>query len=197
MYKILFINVPITKTIVYLCNYGEKSGLAASLPIEDMRQLLFFRAYHVQFRLNNDICHQIDGRNGVSTWSTTSRHFYDKVGRWFIRNIHPQPLFMQMLCGRFNQFNSVHPNMKFTTELESNNEIVFLNILYMIRREDGLVRRPVYRKARWNGQSTQFHNFPPLRLGGGETQSDAWQTAERMYTEGTLGAELQAATQFD
>ena len=60
------------------------------------------------------------------------------------------------------EFNSLHPNLRLTSEQESFNSISFLDIL-ITRREDGSIQRSIYRKSTWTGQYLNFHSFCPIR----------------------------------
>ena len=60
------------------------------------------------------------------------------------------------------KFNSLHSNLRLTSERESDNSISFLDIL-ITRKEDGFIKRFVYRKSTWTGQYLNFYSF--VRLG--------------------------------
>ena len=53
------------------------------------------------------------------------------------------------------QLNSFDPNLKFTFELESHNQLLFLDIL-LIRNEQNILRRSVYRKPTFTGRYLQY-----------------------------------------
>ena len=59
-------------------------------------------------------------------------------------------------------FNSAHPNIKFTFEEETDNQIPFLDVL-LSRRSDGSIQRSVYRKPTWTSQYIHFRSFVPLK----------------------------------
>ena len=59
-------------------------------------------------------------------------------------------------------FNTVHQNIKFTSEHEENNQLSFLDVL-MHRNTHGSIRRSVHRKHTWTGQYVNFNSFPPLK----------------------------------
>ncbi|KAA3673474.1 uncharacterized protein DEA37_0013030 [Paragonimus westermani] len=60
------------------------------------------------------------------------------------------------------RFNSCHPNLKVTCEFETDNCLPFLDIL-ISRREDGSIKRAVYRKSTWSGQYLNFSSFTLVR----------------------------------
>nr|CAH8852966.1 unnamed protein product [Trichobilharzia regenti] len=53
-------------------------------------------------------------------------------------------------------FKHIHPNIRVTSELESNNKLGFLDIT-MSRRDDGTIQRSMFRKQTWSGQ--YLHQF--------------------------------------
>ena len=57
--------------------------------------------------------------------------------------------------------NLIHPNIKFTSELESANCLPFLDVL-LTRRDDGSIQRSIYRKKTWKGQYIHFKSFAPI-----------------------------------
>ncbi|CAH8868003.1 unnamed protein product [Trichobilharzia szidati] len=61
-----------------------------------------------------------------------------------------------------DKFNEVHPAINFTIEKEKDSSISFLDVL-MTRKEDGKIRRSVYRKPTSTGQYTHFLSFVPLK----------------------------------
>ncbi|BHF83836.1 hypothetical protein SprV_0902698300 [Sparganum proliferum] len=61
------------------------------------------------------------------------------------------------------KFNSAHPSLKFTAEVEAGNEIAFLDVL-LHRQEDGSIQRRVFRKKTMTGQYVSFHSFVPLNI---------------------------------
>ena len=58
-------------------------------------------------------------------------------------------------------FNSVHPNLFFTHELELNQSLSFLDVLIR-RRTDQSFAFSVFRKKTWTGVYMSFHSFVPI-----------------------------------
>ncbi|CAH8861667.1 unnamed protein product [Trichobilharzia szidati] len=54
-----------------------------------------------------------------------------------------------------NKFNDVHPGINLTIEKENDSSISFLDVL-MARKEDGTIRRSVYRRNTSTSQYTHF-----------------------------------------
>ena len=59
-----------------------------------------------------------------------------------------------------NMFNSLHPAITFTSELEHNNVLNFLDVS-CFRRPDGSVQTSVYRKPTFTGLYSSFYSFIP------------------------------------
>ena len=60
------------------------------------------------------------------------------------------------------RFNEVHPPIQFTSEEESDGQIVFLDVL-LTKRADGSLKRNLNRKNTWTGQYTHFLIIVPLQ----------------------------------
>ncbi|VDQ11152.1 unnamed protein product [Trichobilharzia regenti] len=59
-------------------------------------------------------------------------------------------------------FNHIHPNIRVTSELESNNKLGILDIT-MTRKNDGTIQRSIFRKQTWSGQYLHFTGFVPVQ----------------------------------
>lgn len=57
--------------------------------------------------------------------------------------------------------NSLHPNLRFTCELEQNNSLPFLDVLVQ-RSDTGQLLTSVYRKPTWTGLYSHFLSFVPI-----------------------------------
>ena len=57
-------------------------------------------------------------------------------------------------------FNTKHPNIKFTLEIENNNTLAFLDVL-VSRLEDGTITTSLYRKPTFSGLHMKFDSFVP------------------------------------
>ena len=56
-----------------------------------------------------------------------------------------------------NYLNSKHPNIKFTTEIESNQSLNFLDLT--LKHQNGRITTQTYRKPTHTGQGTNFSSF--------------------------------------
>ena len=70
-------------------------------------------------------------------------------------NVSHIPLFLDYL-------NQQHPNIKFTSETEVNDQLPFLDINVM--KENGGFSTSVYRKKTFTGLGTNFHSYIPMRF---------------------------------
>ena len=60
------------------------------------------------------------------------------------------------------ELNSLHPKIRFSVEVERENQLPLLDIL-MQRRPDGSISRSVYHKITWTGQYLNFNSFVPAK----------------------------------
>lgn len=58
------------------------------------------------------------------------------------------------------EFNKFHHRLQFTTELETNNQIAFLDVM-LIRQEDGSIKTDWYHKETWSGRYLNYNSSLP------------------------------------
>ena len=58
----------------------------------------------------------------------------------------------------FSYLNKIHPNIKFTQEVEENNSLPFPDVL-LIRNQEGLIDTTLYRKPTFYGLYTKWTSF--------------------------------------
>ena len=54
----------------------------------------------------------------------------------------------------FNYFNSIHPNIKFTREVEVNQQLPFLDVT--VQKDNGVFITSVFRKTSFTGKGTNY-----------------------------------------
>jgi hypothetical protein len=173
----LFTNVPLVETINYICEQIELRGMRIGIPVPDLKKLLLLCTHNVQFSFDNQIYRQIDGvAMGSPLGPLLADIFMSKLENGPLNNLIGEfKLYLRYMddifvlaakevevSGVLEWFNSAHPNLQFTVELESNNQLNFLDVS-VIRTGDGSFRRRVYRKPTWTGQYTHFLSFVPLK----------------------------------
>ena len=62
-----------------------------------------------------------------------------------------------------SKFNTSHRSIKFSLEPETNNRLNFLDV-YITWRDNGTLKRAIFRKPTWTGQYIHFDSFIPLKL---------------------------------
>ena len=85
-------------------------------------------------------------------------------------------------------FNSAHSHLKVTFEVESNDQLPFLDVL-LRRTSTGKLETSVYRKGTWSGQYLHFHSFSPIEHKRAVVKTLITR-AYRICSETTLEAEL-------
>jgi hypothetical protein len=148
-------------------------SLVTEVPLEDMMQLLSQRLdeqmvvliRHIltttYFLYNGSFCDQKEGVAMVSLLAPVMAYFYmehfeqqaissakRKPTQWYR---YVDDTFVVWPHGRnklhgFLHLNNIHPNIKFTMEVEQNGSLPFLDVL-VSRRPDGSLGHSVYRKS--------------------------------------------------
>ena len=143
----------------------------------ELQKLLTLFVKKCYFMFNGRLFHQIDGVAMGSplgplfanifmsfhekTWLSNCpclfkpllyRRYVDDCFLLF-RSLDHIPLFL-------NYLNSQHPNISFTSEIESKGKLPFLDI--DVSRSNGKFTTSVYRKPTFTGLFTNFHSFIPL-----------------------------------
>ena len=62
-----------------------------------------------------------------------------------------------------NFLSTMHDNLHFTSEIEENHELPFLDVLVIRPPSRGVATKTkTFRKATWTGQYLHFHSFVPM-----------------------------------
>ena len=95
----------------------------------------------------------------------------------------------EQLSDLTSRLNSIHPNMRFSLEIEQSDQLPFLDIL-IERKSDGSVRRSVYHKNTWTGQYLNFNSFVPAKHKRGLVKT-SFDRARKICSDGTLEQEFE------
>ena len=178
----LFTNIPLDETIqICVDNLPEnyiRDGVSTEIPFNksDMKKALDLCTKEGLFLFNGTYYRQRDGvamgsplgptlanaflSHHETTWlSNCPADFRPVYYRRYVDDIFV--LFQQAdHLPRFLEYmNSRHKSMKFTSELELNNQFSFLDIL--VTRANGAFTTSVYRKPTFSGLYTKFDSFIP------------------------------------
>ncbi|CAH8837417.1 unnamed protein product [Trichobilharzia szidati] len=172
----LFTNVPLNETVDFICDYITSSGINLPIPVTYIRDIILMCTENIRFTFQEKAYKQIDG---VAMGSPLGPLLADM----FMSKLEKQ---MQGMLGEFilykryvddtliigdniksienfiTLFNHIHPNIRVTSERESNNKLGFLDIT-MTRRDDGTIQRSIFRKQTWSGQYLHFTSFVPIQ----------------------------------
>ena len=88
----------------------------------------------------------------------------------------------------FNHFNSCHPNIKVTKELEVNRSLPFLDVL-VTACQDGTVKTAIFRKKTWTGLYLNYHSHVPKQYKIGLIKTLIFR-ARKICSPDTLSEEL-------
>ncbi|VDP82445.1 unnamed protein product [Schistosoma mattheei] len=172
----LFTNVPLTKTVDFLCDYISKNFPLFPIPLPFLKELLLLCTANVQFTFDGEYFRQVDGvAMGSPLGPLLADIFMSYVENMTSELISEATLYRRymddilIICNKdfdvyrlLDKFNGVQDDIVMTYESESNGQLAFLDIL-LSRRDDGTIRRSVYRKPTWTGQYLNFHSFCPLQ----------------------------------
>ncbi|KAA3680386.1 uncharacterized protein DEA37_0014864 [Paragonimus westermani] len=202
----LFTNVPLHETIDYICELVEMSHTSLPLPTDILKETLLLCTENVSFRFLEQSYRQIDGvAMGSPLGPIIADFFMLKIEQqlateienlsYYKRYVDDTLIFSrskQMIDNLVQRLNSCHPNLKVTCEFEVSNCLPFLDIL-ISRREDGSVRRTVYRKPTWSGQYLNFSSFTPIQHKRALVNT-LFTRARRICTPDSLAEELDLIT---
>ena len=174
----LFTNIPVDETIEIIANHIFASCMYfEGFDRSQFIKLLSLSVKNCHFIFNGRIYQQIDGVAMGSPlgplFANIFMSFHEKswlyncpsifkpilyrryVDDCFLlfRSLDHVPLF-------FNYLNHQHPNISFTSELEKDGKLPFLDV--DITRSKGKFSTSVYRKPTFTGLFTNFHSFIPL-----------------------------------
>ena len=172
----LFTNVPVSETIDIIIDEVKRAPGLCPIPPDSLRSLLLFCTHNVQFLFNGTYYRQIDGvAMGSALGPLFANIFMGHIERLLSPEIDSTCLFYTRyvddtfaIVNDHNEsskllsiFNSIHPNLHFTTELESDCSLSFLDVL-IHRRSDGSFSFSIFRKKTWTGVYLNFHSFVPM-----------------------------------
>ena len=172
----LFTNVPLIETVDFLTDFLDSHPGLVHLPSHIVKHLILLCTKDVKFYFQGKGFKQIDGvAMGSPLGPTLADIFMSKIELNLKQHIDGLPLYKRYLDDilifakderhvqqLLSVFNSAHPNISFTCELEHNNQLPFLDVL-LIRNSDGTMSRAVYRKPTWTGLYLNFTSFCPLQ----------------------------------
>ncbi|KAG1658491.1 hypothetical protein GQR58_022937 [Nymphon striatum] len=174
----LFTNIPLHETIdICLNQLFKDTSSVLNLTKDFFKELLRLAVLNTFFLFNDKFYEQIEGLGmGLPlgpTFANIFLSFHEKV--WledcppsfkpsfyrryvddtfllFTNKLHIEPF--------LNYLNSKHPNIKFTSECESDNKINFLDLT--IHKSNNSFHCSIYRKPTFTGLGTSFFSFTPL-----------------------------------
>ena len=181
----LFTNIPLDETIeICLRNMYDKQdprspATPPTLDRNSMKCLLELAAKESYFLFDGRLYKQLDGvamgsplgpsfanifmSYYESLWlSQCPSEFKPVLYRRYVDDTFLLFRSPQHIDSFLDYLNGRHPNIKFTSERESNNQISFLDIL--ISRADGSFSTSTYRKPTYTGLYTLFSSFVPSKF---------------------------------
>nr|CAH8870068.1 unnamed protein product [Trichobilharzia regenti] len=173
----LFTNVPLIETVDFICEEITTRNIDIGISVTTLKELILRCTMNVHFLFNKEYYRQIDGvAMGSPLGPILADFFLAKLENGPLKGvINDMDFYCRYMDDTFvvmkdendamnilDKFNDAHSAINFTIEKESNDSISFLDV-FMVRREDGTLRRSVYRKPTTTGQYTHFLSFVPLK----------------------------------
>ena len=128
---------------------------------EELKQLLTFASYESFFIFDGEYCPQIDGdAMGSLLGPKFANEFLPNVYKRYVDDIFVTFNSYSQLLKFVDFMNYQHPNIKFTFEVEKNNNFSFLDA--KICRENNKFTTSVFRKPTFSAVFTNFDCFIPI-----------------------------------
>ena len=200
----LFTNVPLELTIDLILKkvYGKKM-IKTKLRKEELRELLELCTKEMHFTFDDKIYQQTDGVcMGSPLGPVLANVFMVHLEETIVPQLQNEmPTWRRYVDDTFTVvkkgkrdevialLNSFHPNIKFTHEVEIDQQIAFLDVL-LKKGENGMVQTSVYRKPTNNSIYIHWQSYAPKQWKVGTVTGIIRRAYEICSTEESLKMEL-------
>ena len=204
----LFTNVPLEKTVEYLCELITEELPTFPIPINQFKQLVYACTKDVQLIFNEKFYTQCGGISMGSPLASlladtymyklettglkpiidkasTYKRYVDDGFATIPKSENPEEI--------LEYINSIDEHIKFTMEVEKDNTLPYLDVK-LVRKNDGTLQRSVYRKHTWTGQYTHYLSSVP-RSQKRNLITNLADRIRRICTPDTVDEELQTLQQ--
>lgn len=170
----LFTNIPTTMAIDIIKNKWNQISPHTSLDQNTFEEAVKICIENTYFRYNDEYYQQIYGvPMGSPISGTIANIVMEKIEEDILKSLHFQPLFYKryvddiIMCipkhlidFTLEKFNAYHPKIKYTKEMEENNQISFLDML--LTRTNSKIQIQWYTKPTWSGRYLNFKSESPI-----------------------------------
>ena len=199
----LFTNIPIDETINIVLDtlYRDEQISPPPHPENLLRKLLIKATTEVEFSFNNVMFKQIDGVAMGSPLGPVLANVFVGYHESRIKQEQWPQMYDRFVDDTFSVFgndrhafefldilNGLHPNLKFTMEVEANSTLPFMDVL--VQRIGKTFVRSVYRKPTFTGLYMRWDSFSPTRTKISLIRSLAIR-ALKICSQSTLADELE------
>ncbi|HEY9486224.1 MAG TPA: hypothetical protein VIQ04_06255, partial [Nitrososphaeraceae archaeon] len=171
----LYTNTPIDSIIKSIESRWNLIKNHTDLPIKDFIEAVSLVLNSTYFAYNGNIYKQHYGvAMGSPLSSVVASMVLEDIEERIIPGLHNVKFFKRyiddcLLCihkdhinNTLDVFNNEHPRLKFTVELEVNNQINFLDIT-LIKNEHNNINTKWYTKKIWTGRHINYNSYTPFR----------------------------------
>ena len=168
----LFTNVPLDETIrICADKLYENDVDVMGLSRNNFIKLMHYATGSVEFSFDNVMYRQVDGvAMGSPLGPSLANIFVGYQEEWLFSNIVFPRMYLLYVDDTFvivrtrdemnvlfQQLNNMHPNLKFTNEVEVDNKLPFLDV--MVERCENAYKTSIYRKPTFRGQYVRWDSF--------------------------------------
>ncbi|VDQ01712.1 unnamed protein product [Trichobilharzia regenti] len=160
----LFTNVPLHETVDFICDYIKSNGINLPIPVTYIKDIILMCTENIRSTFQEKAYKQIDGVVMGSPlgplladifMSKLQKQMQGMLGEFMLYKRHLNDTLIignnsKSIENFITLFNHMHPNIRMTSELESNNKLGFMDIT-MTRRDDGTIQRSIFRRHTWSG----------------------------------------------
>ena len=205
----LFTQVPVEETVNMILDIINENMIDLGIPTDLLKKAILLCVKDVLFKFNGQIYIQKDGVGmGSPLGPRLANIFVGYLEHKFKNEINERcNEYLRyvddtfVVCSSISEIenfqvfmNSLHPDLKFTIEVEKNRQLPFSDVLVMRSpTSDQITKTKIFRKSTWNGQYLHFHSCVPIHYKSGLVKT-LFHRARKICSKDFLAEEEQFLT---